>query len=118
MKKITYKLSEDTFDKKEINTVVKLFKSKQKLSYGKNVKLLEKKIAKIHNRKYAIMVNSGSSANLLGVSAVLFDQKFNLKIDLGIFFSDSVSPILSTAGFEKGRFSNVFFRTSECRNPF
>jgi CDP-6-deoxy-D-xylo-4-hexulose-3-dehydrase len=99
MKKITYKLSEDTFDKKEINTVVKLFKSKQKLSYGKNVKLLEKKIAKIHNRKYAIMVNSGSSANLLGVSAVLFDQKFNLKrgdeiIVPSLSWSTTYSPLI------------------------
>jgi CDP-6-deoxy-D-xylo-4-hexulose-3-dehydrase len=99
MKKITYKLSEDTFDYKEINTVIKLFKSKQKLSYGKKVKLLEKKIAKIHKRKYAIMVNSGSSANLLGVSAVLFDHKFNLKkgdeiIVPALSWSTTYSPLI------------------------
>lgn len=79
MKKITYKLSEDTFNHLETQRVIKLLKSKKKLSYGENVKKLEKKIAKLHNRKFAIMVNSGSSANLLGVSAVLYDPKFNLK---------------------------------------
>ncbi len=75
-----YQLSEDTFDQKEISSIEKLIRSKKKLSYGKNVKDLEKKISKFHNRKYAVMVNSGSSANLLGISSLLFDNKFNLNV--------------------------------------
>ena len=79
MKKIIYKLSEDTFNDKEFKSVKDLFINKQKLTYGNNVVKLEKKIAKIHNRKYCIMVNSGSSANLLGVSSLVYDKKFDLK---------------------------------------
>ena len=75
---MNYKLSENTFDSKEINSVVSLLKSGEKLSYGKNVKLLEKSFAKISKRKYCVMVNSGSSANLLGVSSLIYDRKFNL----------------------------------------
>jgi len=75
---MSYKLSENTFDSREVDSVVSLLKSGEKLSYGKNVKLLEKLFAKISKRKYCIMVNSGSSANLLGVSALIYDRKFNL----------------------------------------
>lgn len=75
---MSYKLSENTFDSREINSVVSLLKSGEKLSYGKNVKLLEKLFAKISKRKYCVMVNSGSSANLLGVSSLIYDRKFNL----------------------------------------
>jgi CDP-6-deoxy-D-xylo-4-hexulose-3-dehydrase len=55
-----------------------LVKSGNKLSYGKNVKLLEKAFAKVSGRKYCVMVNSGSSANLLGVSSLIYDKKFDL----------------------------------------
>ena len=75
-----YQLSEDTFDQNEISSIEELIRSKKKLSYGKKVNNLEKKISKFHNRKYAIMVNSGSSANLLGISSLLFDDKFNLNV--------------------------------------
>ena len=79
MRKINYKLSEDTFDNKEFKSVKDLFIKNQKLTYGKNVIKLEKKIAKIHNRKYCLMVNSGSSANLLGVASLIYDEKIDLK---------------------------------------
>ena len=69
-----YKLSEDTFDEKEINAVNKLLTSRKRLSYGDNVKKLEKKIAEIHGRKYCIMTNSGSSANLLGIAGLIYDN--------------------------------------------
>ena len=74
-----FKLSEDTFDKEEINAVKKLLDNKEKLTYGKYVKKLEKKVASMNNRKYCIMVNSGSSANLIGVSSLLHMKKYNLK---------------------------------------
>ncbi len=74
-----FKLSEDTFNNNEIIAVKKILDNKEKLTYGKYVKKLEKKIAIINKRKYCVMVNSGSSANLIGVSALLHDKKFNLK---------------------------------------
>ena len=40
-------------------------------TYGKEVESFENEIAEFHNRKYAVMVNSGSSANLLAVFTLL-----------------------------------------------
>ena len=67
----SYKLSENTIDQKEIDAVKKILDNKEKLTYGKNVKKLEKKIASINKRKYCVMLNSGSSANLIGVSSLI-----------------------------------------------
>ena len=78
MKTTNYSLSENTFDSKETVSIINLVKSGEKLSYGKNVKLLEKAFAKVSGRKYCVMVNSGSSANLLGVSSLVYDKKFDL----------------------------------------
>jgi CDP-6-deoxy-D-xylo-4-hexulose-3-dehydrase len=78
MKTTNYSLSENTFDSKETISIINLVKSGNKLSYGKNVKLLEKAFAKVSRRKYCVMVNSGSSANLLGVSSLIYDKKFDL----------------------------------------
>ena len=80
MKTTNYSLSENTFDSKEATSIISLIKSGDKLSYGKNVKLLEKEFAKVSERKYCVMVNSGSSANLLGVSSLIYDKKFDLFI--------------------------------------
>ena len=77
--KTPFRLSEDTFNNREITAVKKILNNREKLTYGKYVKKLEKKIASLNNRKYCVMVNSGSSANLIGVSALLHDKKFNLK---------------------------------------
>jgi len=78
MKTTNYSLSENTFDSKETTSIINLVKSGNKLSYGKNVKLLEKAFAKVSGRKYCVMVNSGSSADLLGVSSLIYDKKFDL----------------------------------------
>ena len=77
----SYKLSENTIDQKEIDAVKKILDNKEKLTYGKNVKKLEKKIASINKRKYCVMLNSGSSANLIGVSSLIHCKKYNLKSD-------------------------------------
>lgn len=78
MNNMNYSLSENTFSGEEKNSVINLINSSDKLSYGKNVKLLEKTFAKLHKRKFCVMVNSGSSANLLGVASLIYDKKFNL----------------------------------------
>lgn len=79
-KKYKYPLVENTITKKEINSVIELLKSGKKLTYGDNVTKLEKKIANFHSRKYSVMVNSGSSANLLGVASILYSKKFDFKV--------------------------------------
>ena len=61
------------YDDKEISAVNRVLRHKSlNLIDGPSVKLLEKKIAKLFGKKYALMVNSGSSANLLGLSALNF----------------------------------------------
>ena len=81
---MSYNLTENTFNFKENNSIIKLIKSGDKLTYGQNVRKLEKIFAKLNNRKYCVMVNSGSSANLLGISSLIFDKKFDL------FFGDEI----------------------------
>ena len=62
---------------KEIKASLDVLKRKSlSLIDGPSVKELEIKIARIFGKKFALMVNSGSSANLLGLAA------FNLKKDL------------------------------------
>ena len=72
MKKIYY--GRAVYNNKEISAVLKVLKNDSlSLTDGKNVKKLEKKVSKLFGKNYGLMVNSGSSANLLGLAS------FNLK---------------------------------------
>lgn len=73
-----YKLVENTIGKEEKLALKRLIESNEQLTYGKNVKKLENKIAKFHKRKYCVMVNSGSSANLLGIASSIYSENINL----------------------------------------
>ena len=59
-----YPLAYDNWSSKEVDVVTKLLK-KRNLTLGKNVQSFEKNFAAYHSMKYAVMVNSGSSANHL-----------------------------------------------------
>ena len=74
MKNYKYSLSCDTFDKKEIDAVIKSINSKN-YTMGQTVVKFEKQLSKWLNIKNAIMVNSGSSANLLLVSSLIYRAK-------------------------------------------
>ena len=67
-KKYTYNLTENTLDKKDLDKGIKVLKSRF-ITMGKNTFEFEKKFAKKLKTKYALMVNSGSSANLLATFA-------------------------------------------------
>ena len=59
------------YNHKEIIAASKVLKKKSlTLIDGPAVKELEKKIAKLFGKKFGLMVNSGSSANLLGLSSL------------------------------------------------
>jgi len=73
-----YNLAIDNWTNQEVNIVTKLLKQR-KLTLGDNVYNFEKEFAKFHSTKYAVMVNSGSSANHLIFSALMLSSKFNLK---------------------------------------
>ena len=91
MKKIYY--GKAVYDNKEINAVLNVLKNKSlTLIDGENVKKLEKNVSKMFGKKYGLMVNSGSSANLLGLSSFNF-KKGSEVITPNLTFSTTVAPI-------------------------
>ena len=74
----------------EIEAVVKVLKNSTQM--GKNVFNFEKKIAKLFDKKYGLMVNSGSSANLLALSSFKFKKGSEI-ITPALTFSTTVAPI-------------------------
>ena len=90
MKKIFY--SKASYDKKEINAVLKVLNNPLSLMDGKNVKNFEKKVAKIFGKKYGLMVNSGSSANLLALQCLNLKKQSEIITPL-LTFSTTVAPI-------------------------
>ena len=67
-KKYFYPLLKNGFSDRDIDAGVKVLKTKY-ITMGKNTHTFEKAFAKKMKAKYAVMVNSGSSANLLSVFA-------------------------------------------------
>ena len=63
-----YSLLDDAFSKKDLTVGIKVILSKR-ITMSRITSSFEKKFAKFIGSKYALMVNSGSSANLLAVFA-------------------------------------------------
>ena len=63
------RLHEPTFSAEEINSALECLLSTQ-VTMGKKVKTFERSFADLHEFKHGVMVNSGSSANLLAVTAL------------------------------------------------
>jgi CDP-4-dehydro-6-deoxyglucose reductase, E1 len=94
-----YPLIEDTYDKEEIITMMEVLTT-NRLTLGNRVDKFEKEFAKYVGSKFAVMVNSGSSANLLAM-AVASNYKRQNKLNTGdkiivpnICWSTSVWPII------------------------
>ena len=110
------------YDNKEIAATVRVLKRNSlNLIDGPSVKKLEEKIAKLFGKKYGLMVNSGSSANLLALSS------FNLKkgseiITPSLTFSTTVSPIYQLGyvahfiGVEENKFLSDINQIEKCIN--
>ena len=71
-----YPLNHNSWGKEEVRAIKKALDSGIYTYRGKYVKEFENKFAKFFKTKYAIMVNSGSSANLLAIAS-LFYKKIN-----------------------------------------
>ncbi len=81
------------YGKEEINAAIKVLKTKSiSLIDGPSVKELERKISRVFGKKYGLMVNSGSSANLLALSSFDFKKGSEI-ITPTLTFSTTVSPI-------------------------
>ena len=81
------------YDNKEINASLSVLKNKSlTLIDGPSVKNLENKISRLFGKKYGLMVNSGSSANLLAFAS-LGIKKGSEVITPTLTFSTTVAPI-------------------------
>jgi CDP-6-deoxy-D-xylo-4-hexulose-3-dehydrase len=91
MEKIYY--GKAVYNNKEINAVIKVLKKNSlNLIDGPSVKLLEKKVARIFGKRFGLMVNSGSSANLLALSSLNIKKGSEI-ITPSLTFSTTIAPI-------------------------
>jgi CDP-4-dehydro-6-deoxyglucose reductase, E1 len=73
-----YPLATETWDEKEYQALDRVIKS-GRFTMGAEVKKFEQDFAAFFGSKYAVMVNSGSSANLLAIGAMVYDPRQFLK---------------------------------------
>ncbi|DAA85524.1 TPA: pyridoxamine 5-phosphate oxidase [Candidatus Gastranaerophilales bacterium HUM_2] len=69
-----YELASSSWDEKEIEAIHRVIDSGF-YTFGKHVAQFEKDFANFTNHKYSVMVNSGSSANLLAVAAMFYKKE-------------------------------------------
>ena len=120
MNKIYY--GKAVYDNKEIKAVLNVLKKNSlTLIDGPNVKKLEKKIAKLFGKKYGLMVNSGSSANLLALASYKFKPGSEV-ITPNLTFSTTVAPIYQLnliphfIGVEENKFLADINQIEKCIN--
>jgi len=110
------------YNNKEISAAVKVLKRNSlNLIDGPSVKKLEEKIAKLFGKKYGLMVNSGSSANLLALSSLNLKKGSEI-ITPSLTFSTTVSPIYQLGyvahfiGVEENKFLSDINQIEKCIN--
>jgi len=79
-------------DEKETARVVKVL-NEHRTIIGKETKEFEERIAKLFNKKYGVMVNSGSSANLLAIELMNLPVGSEIITPL-LTFSTTVAPLV------------------------
>ncbi len=72
-----YSLASDSWDHEEINAINDVIKS-NRFTMGEKVKIFENEFSLYFNSKYALMVNSGSSANLLAIASLIYDDQTDI----------------------------------------
>src|SRR3989344_8458996 len=80
------------YDDREIDAVVNVLKS-HKSMMGEQTKKFEERVAEYFGKKHGIMVNSGSSANLLAFESLKFSPEAEI-ITPSVTFSTTLAPIL------------------------
>ena len=94
MTKVFY--AEANYSDEEIDAVIKVLRENRlALMCGENVRALEEQVARLFNKKFGLMTNSGSSANLIAV------QSLNLKkgtkvLTPALTFSTTISPLVQS----------------------
>jgi len=77
---INYGLSSDTWDDREVAALNRVIKS-GRYTMGPEVKEYERQFANFFGTKHAVMTNSGSSANLIMLSALKLHPKFDTNVN-------------------------------------
>ena len=95
--KYNFDLAYSSWDHREISAIKSVI-TKDHYTMSTYVSKFESEFAKHLNRKYAVMTNSGSSANLLGVASMFYKKKNKLKrgdeiIVPGLAWSTTYSPL-------------------------
>ena len=93
-----YPLSSSTWDDKEIEAIKKVIDS-DRYTMGKHVDMFENAFSKYIGSKFTIMVNSGSSANLLAIASLFYRQERPLErgdevIVPAVSWSTTYNPLL------------------------
>ena len=78
MKNIKYNLASDSWDDEEIKAINEVISS-NRYTMGDRVKKFESEFANFFGSKYSIMVNSGSSANLLMLASLISSGQYDLQ---------------------------------------
>jgi len=91
-KKLRVPYARATYDEKEINAVNRVLKSHNTIN-GKFTTKFEQKISSLFGKKYGVMVNSGSSANLLAFELLQLPEKSEVITPI-LTFSTTVAPIV------------------------
>ena len=93
---IRYPLAKETINSADINALIDWLKEYPQLTKGKYTVEFEQKWAKWVGTKYAVNVNSGSSANLLMVYSLLILNRLKSKkvIVPSIGWSTTISPVI------------------------
>ena len=73
-----YSLAHDTWDKRELAALQRVMDS-GRYTMGPEVAKFEEQFAKHVKAKYAVMTNSGSSANLIALTSIVQNPKYDLK---------------------------------------
>jgi CDP-6-deoxy-D-xylo-4-hexulose-3-dehydrase len=72
---IVYQLASSSWDQDEFNAMQRVIKSGN-FTMGREVREFERKFAEFFGTKFAVMSNSGSSANLLAMAAIRYSKKY------------------------------------------
>ncbi|WP_019556953.1 DegT/DnrJ/EryC1/StrS family aminotransferase [Thiomicrorhabdus arctica] len=78
----SYSLASSTWDEKELNAIQTVIDSDM-FTMGKHVAQYEQDFASFFGSKYALMVSSGSTANLLMIASLFFTKNKELKLKRG-----------------------------------
>ena len=85
-----YPLATSTWDDEELKAIQSVMDS-NKFTMGDHVKSFENNFGNFINRKYSVMVSSGSAANLLSIASLFYTNKPMLKTGDEIqFFKNTI----------------------------